>query len=100
MFEFILKALTPKKISKKVEKKIGKFVEILTIKSAKLFSVEKICSCQMKTDVHYFKHVPVIMAIVDIALIEGKKLKWYKEIYFSMRGKYIGESDQFIPDPS
>ena len=44
MFEFILKALSPKKISKKVEKKIDKFVKDLPINaeadvtSVKLFS--------------------------------------------------------------
>lgn len=105
MFEFILKALTPKKISKKVEKKIDKFVEDLPINaeaevtSVKLFSTEKVCSCQMRTDTHYFKHIPVILAIVDVIAIDnGKEIEGYKEIYFSMRGKYIGESDQLIPD--
>jgi hypothetical protein len=101
MFEFILKALSPKKISKKVEKKIDKFVKDLPINaeadvtSVKLFSTEKICSCQMRSDVHYFRHIPVILAIVDVALIyNGKEIEGYKEIYFSMRGKYIGEMDQ------
>ncbi len=102
MFDFILRAINPQKISKKVEKRIDRFVKNLRI-SAGLFSIDKINSRYRKADFNYPDDVFIIQALVFVIFIDEsrkKLIKGYKEMYFTTRGKYIGEMDEFIPDVS